>query len=119
MNTPTQADDRIPLRFAAVANAAPHEALLIEEPCDDAPPADRAVARFRAGPGARPAHFAGCPCCTGRGAAASALGALLRDRALGRVAWFTAIVAVVRDPRAMAEELRGDRLAAARVQVQL
>jgi hypothetical protein len=89
------ADDRIPLRFGPAASVRPGEAVLI---------AGTQV----------PRHVAGCACCAGRGAVASALGALFQDRAIGRVAWFDAVLAEVADPVSAAAEVRGDRLAAAR-----
>ncbi len=105
-------DDRIPVRFAAAAQAGEGEALLIEgnggEPVGS--PA-RAVSRFRR---SGTVHLPGCACCAGRGAAAMALGELFQARALGRVAWFTGVVADVGDPAAVAAELQSDRLTAAR-----
>ena len=118
-------DDRIPLRFASADQAGPEEALLIEEGgagsvAAPIPRFARPIIRFgsvataaRIGTG----HVPGCACCIGRGAAATALGDLFRARALGRVAWFTGVVAVVFDPRATAAELQADRLAAARFRV--
>ncbi|MCC6717703.1 MAG: hypothetical protein IT555_07465 [Acetobacteraceae bacterium] len=107
MTTPP--DDRIPLRFASSADAVrPGEALLVADGAGAGP------AGFGRGGGR---HLAGCACCGGRGAVAVALGALLRDRALGRVAWFCGVVVVVAEPDAVADELRGDRLVAARFRV--
>ena len=105
-------DDRIPLRFGPAAAAGPQDALLIEGGA--AVPANcAAVARF----GASVPHRPGCACCAGRGAAATALGALFQDRARGRVAWFTAVVAAAADPAALAAELRADLFAAARFRI--
>lgn len=109
-------DDRIPVRFAAAAQAGAGEALLIEggSVAPVGSPA-RAITCFRA---AGTVHLPGCACCAGRGAAATALGALYQARALGRVAWFTGVVADVTDPAAVAAELQSDRLTAARFRVQ-
>ncbi len=106
-------DDRIPLRFAAAVEAGPHEVLLVEAAAA-AGPTGAAMVRFQAA-GAR--HGAGCVCCAGRGAAAAALGALFQARALGQVFWFTGVVAVVADPAAVAAEVQGDRVAAARFRI--
>lgn len=106
-------DARIPLRFAAAAEIGPGEAVLWEEaapPQSGALPPYAVVARFRRAA----VHVPGCFCCGGRGPAAVALGTLFQDRARGRVAWFTGVVAVVRDPAAIAAELAGDVLVAAR-----
>jgi hypothetical protein len=59
-------------------------------------------------------HRPGCFCCGGRGPAASALAGLFQDRARGRVPWFSGVLAAVRDPAAVAAELAGDVLVAAR-----
>jgi hypothetical protein len=119
MNAPSdRSDDRIPLRFATAEAAGPHEALLLDETLRTfLSDAGRAVARFRETAG-RPTHAPGCVCCTGRGAAVAALGGLFNDRAIGRVPWFTGVVAVVADPAAVAEALRADRVAAARFRVE-
>ena len=109
-------DDRIPVRFASPAQAGAGEALLVEDGVvQPVVSADCAIIRFRS---AGAAHLPGCTCCAGRGAAATALGELFQARALGRVAWFTGVVAVVADPVAVAGELQSDRLAAARFRVQ-
>lgn len=110
-------DDRIPVRFAAAADARPGEALLIEallieEPMIGKPGAP--AIRFRGESGG---HAVGCACCGGRGAAAVALAALFQARALGGVGWFSAVVAVVANPASVAAELCADRLAAARFRV--
>ena len=118
-------DDRIPLRFASADQAGPEEALLIEDGAADLvhlplPPLARPIMRFGAVAGAArlgTGHVPGCACCTGRGAAATALGDLFRARALGRVAWFTGVVAMVSDPGTIAAEVQADRLAAARFRV--
>lgn len=122
-------DDRIPLRFAAAAQAEPHEALLIEDALAAGPLGDgaaqwaaagheRAVIRFRSGGAVTiRRHGAGCLCCAARGSAAAALAALFQARALGEVAWFTGVVAVVADAEAVAGEVRSDRVAASRFRV--
>jgi hypothetical protein len=117
-------DSRIPLRFAANAalpgpdlpgtdpvgaRPAVAEAVLWEEGVGP-PPASPVVARFRAAASHRP----GCPCCAARGPAAMALAALFQDRARGRVPWFAAVVAVVRNPAAVAAELAADVVVTAR-----
>jgi transposase len=104
-------DDRIPVRFGPAAGAGAQEAVLAEGRRHA--PAASAVARF-AGAGVHPAL---CACCGGRHPAAAALGALFQDRARGRVPWFTAVVADVADPAAVAEALRSDLVAAARFRV--
>lgn len=107
-------DDRIPLRFAALADRAvgAGEALLLEG--DAAAPDGVCVARFLPEVAVHPAS---CVCCTGRHPAAMALGALFQARARGEVAWFTGVVAVVADPAAVATALRADLLAGARFRV--
>jgi hypothetical protein len=107
-------DDRIPLRFGPLDTAGPEDALLLEERPGLAPVAGAAVARFAQGP----VHRFGCVCCGGQGAAAAALAGLFQDRARGRVPWFTRVLAVVRDPAAVAEALRADRVAAVRFRVE-
>lgn len=102
-------DARIPLRFATAADIVPGEAVLWEDGAGT-PPAGPAVARFRA----LAVHRPGCGCCGGRGPAAVALAGLFQDRARGRVAWFSGVVAVVHNPAAVAAELAGDVLVAAR-----
>jgi citrate lyase beta subunit len=107
----SSADDRIPLRFAAAAEAGAGEALLLDRAGADAP--GRAVARFR------PAlvHGLGCGCCRGRDPAATALASLFQARARGDVPWFSAVVADVRNPHAVARALRADLLVGARFRV--
>lgn len=102
-------DDRIPLRIGALADAGADDALLIEG--DAQPPPGRVSAHFSATAGR---HMPGCVCCSARPGAATALGALFQARARGEVAWFAAVVAVVRDPAAFAADMLSDRLAAAR-----
>lgn len=113
-------DDRIPLRFAVVGAAPPwataQEAVLIEEPAAVAFTLAPGVAVMRFG-AVGAVHPTGCACCTGRGAAAAALGVLFQARARGEVAWFTAVVAVVADAAAVTAEVQGDRVAAARFRV--
>jgi len=102
-------DDRIPLRFGTADQVGPAEALLLERGQPAASPPG-VVARFTPGS----AHGLFCACCTRRSPAATALGSLFQDRATGRVAWFTRVLAVVADPAALAEAVRTDRLVAAR-----
>jgi len=106
---PSSSDDRIPLRFGTADQAGPGDALLLEHGQPGASPS-LVVARFA--PGA--AHALFCVCCSGRGPAATALGALFQDRATGRVPWFTGVLAVVTDPAALADAVRTDRVVAAR-----
>jgi len=107
--TPRPSDDRIPLRFGTADQAGPADALLLErgQPAASSP---GVVACFTPGP----THGRFCACCIGRSPAATALGCLFQDRATGRVAWFTRVLAVVSDPAALAEAVRTDRLVAAR-----
>lgn len=107
-------DSRIPLRFGPASAAGPGDALLVEEGLGPAGREGRAVAVFSD----RGGHRFGCACCgDARGAAAMALAGLFQDRATGRVPWFSAVLAVVADPGAVAEALRADRVAAARFRV--
>jgi hypothetical protein len=90
-------DDRVPVRFAA-AGEAPHPpgaALLFEGEAGEAG-RDRAVATFSV-PLAT-AHVFGCACCLPRGPVAAALSRLFLLRARGEVAFFDAVVAVIRTP---------------------
>ncbi len=48
------------------------------------------------------AHPSGCACCYEMGAAAAALAALFRERAVGG-SWFSSVVALVRSPAGRAE----------------
>ncbi len=107
----SRSDDRIPLRFAAAAEAAPGEALLLDR--GGADQAGHAVARFSPGP----THALFCACCRGRDPAAAALAALFQARARGEVPWFTTVVADVRNPEAVAQALRGDLVVSARFRV--
>lgn len=105
-------DGRIPLRFGPVAAAGPGDAVLLEGA--GKVEGGLAVARF-AGTG----HLRGCACCGGgRAAAAVALATLFQDRAMGRVPWFTRVLAVVDDAGAVAEAVQADRVAAARFRVE-
>lgn len=119
----TSSDDRIPLRFGTAEDAGPGDALLLEgghkAPSAGVPagvPAGTGVvARFTSAA----THTPFCACCAGRSAAATALGSLFQDRAVGRVAWFTRVLAVVADPAALADAVRSDRLVAARFRLDL
>lgn len=109
-----QPDDRIPLRFGALAQAGPQDALLLEGRPEGPAEPGRAAAWFAAGM----AHRLGCACCGGRAPVAVALSALFQDRAKGRVPWFSRVLAVVEDAGAVAAELRADRVAASRFRVE-
>jgi hypothetical protein len=83
-------DGRIGVRFGAVGDAGPDDALLIEGDAS----ADRpAVARF-AIIARIAAHPIGCACCAPRGPTADALGRLFLARARGEMPWFHRVVAV-------------------------
>jgi hypothetical protein len=95
-------DGRIGVRFGAVEDAGPEDALLIEgeapapgiAPRHGDPPADRPViARFTL-PVRVPTHPPGCICCAPRGPVAEALGRLFLARARGELPWFRSVVAV-------------------------
>ena len=107
----SRGDDRIPLRFAAAAEAGPEDALLLDVAGADTP--GRAVARFRPGP----VHAIGCACCRGRDPAAASLAALFQARARGEVPWFSAVVVDVRNPAAVARALQADLVVGARFRV--
>ncbi len=107
-------DDRIPLRFGTPGEAGPGDALLLEQ--GHPAPAGTAIAVARFAPAAM--HGAFCACCVARSPAATALGRLFQDRATGRVAWFTRVLAVVADQAALADALRSDRLVAARYRLE-
>jgi hypothetical protein len=114
----TRSDDRIPLRFGTAEDAGPGDALLLERG-QPAPPAGTpagtgVVAQFTSAV----THTPFCGCCAGRGPAAAALGGLFQDRAIGRVAWFTRVLAIVADPAALADAVRSDRLVAARFRLE-
>jgi hypothetical protein len=83
-------DGRIWVRFGAVGDAEPGEALLIEGP---GPAGASAVARFVL-PARIGGHPVGCACCAPRGPVATALGALFLARARGELPWFRCVVAV-------------------------
>jgi len=94
----------------------PGIALLAEERLPEGiSPGERLCAVFRADE--LVAHPGGCACCAGgQGAAAAALAALFRERALGGP-WFSSVVALVRTPAGRLEleqALRGDVLTVAR-----
>ncbi len=75
-------------------------ALLAEEALPEGVGPPTLCAIFRADE--RQAHPDGCACCNGLGAAAGALAALFRQRAVGGV-WFSSVVALVRTPAGRAE----------------
>jgi hypothetical protein len=110
-----QIDARIPVTILEQAPALnPATALLAEEALPEGVGPPTLCAIFRADE--LIAHPRGCACCNGQGAAAAALAALFRERALGG-AWFSAVVAVVRTPAGRAEleeALRSDILTLAR-----
>jgi hypothetical protein len=87
----SEGGSRIDLRFGAVGDAGPEDALLIE---GDAPTDRPAVVRFTL-PLRIAAHPAGCSCCAPRGPVAEALGRLFLARARGEVPWFRGVVAAV------------------------
>lgn len=91
-------------------------ALLVEDHVPEGiVPEERLCALFRAD--ALLVHPAGCACCTGgQGAAAAALAALFRERAMGGK-WFSSVIALIRTPEGRAEleaALRTDILTLAR-----
>jgi hypothetical protein len=50
-----------------------------------------------------PRHAAACACCSGRSAAAQALGRLFQARVRGRAAWFDRVLVLVATPEGHAE----------------
>lgn len=110
------ADSRIPLtllarpgRLAAALAAQPRAALLAEA----AAPAGPDAQRFTPGAG----HVAGCACCQGRNAAATALDLLFQARARGTRPWFDHVIALAPSAAARAEitaALAADSLTRAR-----
>ena len=101
-------DDRISVFFAPSATAVAADALLT----DAAPPPGfvGGVARFAAGA----AHRIGCGCCGGRAPVAVALAGLFTARARGDVAFFTRVIADVRDPDLVQLALEDDIIVRAR-----
>jgi len=102
-------DARIPVVFAP---AAPQGAAVLAE-AGQPDGGAAAVQRFTPGAG----HVAGCSCCQGRNAAATALDLLFQARVRGTAPWFDRVVAVVATPEAAGEirdALAGDALTAAR-----
>jgi len=94
-------DARIPVTITDQPPAlAGPVALLAEEALPESVPASSLAAIFRADEAL--AHPTNCACCNGQGAAAAALAALFRERALGG-AWFTCVVALVRTAEGRAE----------------
>jgi hypothetical protein len=83
-------DGRIWVRFGAVADAEPGEALLIE---GQTPAEAAAIARFTV-PARIAAHPMGCACCAPRGPVSAALGGLFLARARGELKWFRSVLAV-------------------------
>jgi hypothetical protein len=118
-------DGRIGVRFGAVEDAGPEDALLIEgeapaadiAPRDGDAPADRPiVARFTL-PVRVPTHPLGCLCCAPRGPVAEALGRLFLARARGESPWFRSVVAVTHSAAgadAVRAALAGDVVTTAR-----
>jgi hypothetical protein len=86
-------DARIGVRFGAVGDARPDEALLIE---GDGPAGRPAAARFVV-PARIATHPRGCTCCAPRGPVADALGRLFLARARGEIPWFRSVLAVTRN----------------------
>jgi hypothetical protein len=113
----TPPDPRIPLRFGALVEAGPHDALLME---GDAPAPDgMAVARFRQ-EAAVFGHMAGCLCCAPRAPAALALNQLFLALARGRLPPFASVLAVVASEQgrlSVLSALESDALAAARFRI--
>jgi G3E family GTPase len=83
-------DARIPVVFAAAANAAWDDAVLAETAADAPSPAAGHRARFSVAEAAD--HKSGCACCTPRSGAAAALGRLFLDRARGDIPFFRRVV---------------------------
>jgi hypothetical protein len=83
-------DARVPVAFGSAGDDA-EAALLLEG--DAAPPPGRPAERFTLPAGAA-GHAIGCACCTPRGPAAEALGALFLARARGSVGFFRRVIAV-------------------------
>ena len=103
-------DDRIDVIFAPAAAAVVPDALLTDVP--PPPGFAGAVARFAAGAGM--AHSIGCGCCGGRAPAAVALAGLFTARARGDVAFFTRVIADVRDAALVQRALEDDIVVRAR-----
>jgi hypothetical protein len=103
-------DARVPVVFAAPAEAGAEDALLLEaEP--GAACAAGVVVRL---PSAAAGHRFGCACCVPRGAAAEALGRLFLARARGEVRFFRRVVVSVADVGAVRAAILEDRLVAGR-----
>ena len=68
------------------------------------PPGAVAQASFEAGL----SHAAGCGCCGGRSAAATALNRLFQARIRGQCGWFDRVLAIVETPAAAAEDYTYD-----------
>jgi hypothetical protein len=118
-------DGRIGVRFGAVEDAGPEDALLIEgeapaagiAPRDGDVPADRPVIAHFALPVRVPTHPLDCVCCAPRGPVAEALGRLFLARARGEVRWFRSVVTVTRSAAgadAVRAALTGDVVTTAR-----
>jgi hypothetical protein len=89
-------DARVPVIFGRLDQAGPGDAVLVE---------GEALLRHLASAGFQveevprePGHAPGCVCCVPRCAAGRALAGLLQDRARGRVAFFTRVIAVTETP---------------------
>jgi hypothetical protein len=89
-------DARVPVIFGRLDQAGPADAVLFE---GESAPGPGASARFQpeASP-SNPGHALGCACCVPRNPAGRALAALLQDRARGRVAFFTRVIATTETP---------------------
>jgi hypothetical protein len=81
------ADQRIPIVMGGVPH--PDDAALVEDGQNI--PKTRYAMRFALA-GSKPGHIAGCACCTPRGPAADALGAMFQARARGDAPFFKRVV---------------------------
>jgi hypothetical protein len=102
-------DARVPLRFGPLASRTADEAVMLDSDL----PAEAPVARFNP---ARGGHAPDCACCVPRSAAAAALAALFRERAVGHGPPFRGVLAVVGPDgeAAVREALANDPVAAGR-----
>ena len=100
--------------FAAALRAGPPAAALLPAPATSPPAGAVSIETFDA---AEPTHVAGCACCAGRSAAASALDRLFQGRVRNACPWFDRVLALADSPAADAalrDALARDPLAAAR-----